>query len=80
MILKVLDKIPLLPLVLLSLTLGLAPSLPEPHLIEKLRMLASGSLSNITDMLDLLMHAAAPCLLILKLMRMRLRRPSIDTD
>ena len=68
--LKLLDKLPLLPLVVLSLTLGLAPFLPQPHLIEKLGMLLSGELSKLTDVFDLLMHGAGPTLLIAKLVRM----------
>ncbi|MEE9333546.1 MAG: RND transporter [Granulosicoccaceae bacterium] len=66
--LKILDKLPLLPLVVISLTLGLAPFVPEPHLWEKIKLLATGNLTNTTDILDLLMHGAAPSLLILKLL------------
>ena len=40
-----LDKIPLTALVIAALALGLAPLMPEPHLWEKLRMLAHGTLS-----------------------------------
>jgi hypothetical protein len=43
---KLLDKIPLTLLVVLCLTLGLAPFMPLPHLLEKLKMLASGELSD----------------------------------
>lgn len=65
-----LDKIPLWLLVVLSLTLGLAPFYPEPHLWEKLRMLAQGTLTRPIDIFDLVYHAAAPVLLIVKLARM----------
>lgn len=68
--LKFLDKLPLLPLVVISLTLGMAPFVPEPHLWEKLKMLATGNLTNLTDTFDLLMHGTGPGLLILKLLRM----------
>jgi len=68
--LKFLDNLPLLSLVVISLTLGMAPFVPEPHLWEKLKMLASGSLTNTTDIFDLLMHGTAPGLLILKLLRL----------
>ena len=47
-----------------ALLLGLAPFLPEPHLLEKLRMLESGQLSRPVDIFDLFMHGA-PFLLIL---------------
>jgi rhodanese-related sulfurtransferase len=43
--------------VLASLTLGLAPFFPQPHVVEKLGMLVSGDLASI-DWFDLLMHGA----------------------
>lgn len=45
-------------LIILCLTLGLAPFFPEPHIWEKLKMLASGTLVKPIDIFDLLMHAA----------------------
>jgi hypothetical protein len=65
-----LDKIPLSLLIVLSLTLGLAPFFPEPHLWEKLKMLVQGTLTRPLDIFDLILHAAAPLLLILKILRM----------
>ena len=47
-----------------ALLLGLAPFLPEPHLLEKLRMLGNGQLTRPVDIFDLCMHGA-PFLLIL---------------
>lgn len=44
----------LIPLVLL---LGLAPFYPQPHIAEKLRMLAGGTLKKPIDIFDLLWHA-----------------------
>jgi hypothetical protein len=64
---KLLDKIPLMLLVLVCLTLGLAPFMPEPHLLEKLKMLGSGELSRPVDVFDLLLHGAPWLLLVLKL-------------
>ncbi|MCK5719357.1 MAG: RND transporter [Thiomargarita sp.] len=49
-----------------SLTLGLAPFFPEPHLIEKVRMLFQGVLSRPIDIFDLVMHGIFPLLLTLK--------------
>ncbi len=47
------------PLVILAcVALGLAPFVPEPHIVEKLRMLASGTLVRPIDIFDLLMHGA----------------------
>ena len=65
-----LDSLPLNILILASLTLGLAPFLPEPHLVEKLRMLFQGQLSCPVDIGDLLMHGAPWLLLLAKLARM----------
>jgi len=68
-----LDKTPLSLLILLSLLLGLAPFVPEPHLWEKLKMLAAGTLSRPIDVFDLLLHAAPWVLLALKLVRVATR-------
>lgn len=67
--LKILDKIPLSTLLIVGILLGLAPMQPEPHLVEKLRMLSQGVLSKPIDIFDLLMHASAPLLLIAKVIR-----------
>ncbi|HBB39865.1 MAG: RND transporter [Nitrospirae bacterium CG18_big_fil_WC_8_21_14_2_50_70_55] len=66
-----LDRIPLLPLVAVALFLGLAPLLPEPHLVEKLRMLVHGELTRPVDIFDLLLHATPVVVLIAKLLRTR---------
>lgn len=65
-------KLPLLPLLIVALALGLAPFYPEPHLWEKLKMLVEGTLVRPIDIFDLLLHASAPLLLLLKLLRMAL--------
>ena len=59
-----LDRISWTVALLLALTLGLAPFVPEPHIWEKLKMLAAGELRAPIDMLDLAMHGA-PWLLVL---------------
>ena len=69
-----LDQIPLNILILASLTLGLAPFLPEPHIWEKLKMLVAGDLVKPVDIFDLLMHAAPFALLTARLIRMALTR------
>ncbi len=63
------DRQPLSLFVIAALTLGLAPFVPEPHLVEKLRMLVAGELSRPIDLFDLLMHGAPWALLLLKLYR-----------
>jgi hypothetical protein len=53
-------------IILACLTLGLAPFKPEPHIVEKIRMLLSGTLSRPIDWFDLVMHGIPWVLLILK--------------
>jgi glutamate synthase domain-containing protein 2 len=65
--LRLLDAVPLPVAIVLALTLGLAPFLPEPHLVAKLRMLASGELVRPTDIFDLALHGAPWVLLAAKL-------------
>ena len=64
---QLLYKIPLLPLLVAAIFLGLAPFQPEPHLWQKLKMLADGSLTEMVDIFDFLMHGLPLVLLILKL-------------
>lgn len=44
----------LIPLVLL---LGFAPFFPQPHIVEKIRMLLDGNLKKPIDIFDLCWHA-----------------------
>ena len=69
-----LDRIPLLLFLVAALTLGLAPFVPEPHLWEKLKMLASGTLRRPIDIFDMLLHATPWVLLIAKVARMLMRQ------
>lgn len=64
-----LDRFPLTLLVVGALLLGLAPFMPEPHLLEKSRMLVTGALTRPMDIFDLLLHASLPVLLALKFIR-----------
>ncbi|WP_397408435.1 hypothetical protein [Polaromonas sp.] len=66
---KWLDRIPLVWLVMLALWMAVAPITPEPHLIEKLRMLGQGTLSRPLDIFDLFIHAMPLALLVLRLWR-----------
>ena len=64
-----LDKVRAVPwfyVVLACLTLGLAPFTPEPHVVEKLGMLADGTLTAPIDIFDLLLHGAPWVLLVLR--------------
>ncbi|MDZ7600253.1 MAG: hypothetical protein U1A06_02625 [Hoeflea sp.] len=70
---NLLDQLPWSLVLLACLTLGLAPFVPEPHIWEKLKMLAAGTLVKPIDIFDLLMHAAPFIIAGLKLMLMALR-------
>lgn len=73
--LRWLDKLPLTWLALLAGWLAVAPLFPEPHLVEKLRMLSQGTLVRPLDIFDLLMHSVPQLVLVAKLWRMaRLRK------
>ena len=74
MFMSYLDQMPLTFLVFLALTLGLAPFVPEPHIWEKLKMLAAGTLHRPIDIFDLLLHAVPWLLLLAKLARMAVLR------
>jgi hypothetical protein len=54
-------------LIILCLTLGLAPYSPQPHIIEKLLMLSQQELTRPIDIFDLLLHASPWLLLLAKL-------------
>ncbi|MEJ6477883.1 MAG: hypothetical protein ACI86S_001910 [Paracoccaceae bacterium] len=71
---QILDQIPWNIAILAALTLGLAPFFPEPHIWEKLKMLASGTLVRPVDFFDFLMHGAPWLLLAAKALRMVLLR------
>jgi len=68
---KWLDKIPLATLIIITLLLGLAPFIPEPHLWQKLKMLVAGELVKPIDIFDLFLHGTPAVLLVIKLLRMR---------
>ena len=64
-----LDRFPLALLIALALWLAVAPIAPEPHLIEKLRMLSEGTLVQPIDIFDLLLHTVPLALLVVRLWR-----------
>ena len=64
------DRLPWIVVIALCLTLGLAPYMPEPHIVEKLRMLLQGTLRKPIDIFDLLLHAAPFLLALVKLAAM----------
>ena len=70
MLLKAIDKIPLAPLIFLAIFMSLAPFTPEPHLVEKSRMLINGELTTAIDSFDLIWHGFPLILLVVRLLRM----------
>ncbi|HJM08231.1 MAG TPA: RND transporter [SAR324 cluster bacterium] len=64
-IFEFLDHLPWSVLIIICLSLGLAPFFP-PHLFEKIKMLSEGQLVRPIDWFDLMMHATPWVLLILK--------------
>ena len=56
----------LIPIVLL---LGFAPFIPQPHIVEKLRMLMDGTLKRPLDIFDLFWHAWPFVLLAYRIFR-----------
>ena len=66
---KALDNISWLAVIVLCVLLGGAPFTPEPHLVEKLRMLMQGTLVRPIDIFDLVMHGAPFLQLFAKIAR-----------
>jgi hypothetical protein len=73
-LLGLIGRIPLLWMALIAGWLAVAPIVPEPHLVEKLRMLWQGQLTRAIDIFDLLFHAVPLLLLALRLW-IAVRRP-----
>ncbi len=68
------DRLPLLWLLAIAVYLGGAPFVPEPHLVEKWRMLIQGSLSKPIDVFDFFLHTSPLVLLAIRLWRDAKRR------
>jgi hypothetical protein len=61
-------------ILLLCLTLGLAPYFPEPHLWGKLKWVAGGAIGmKFMDWFDLLLHGT-PFLLLLRLLFLKMKK------
>lgn len=69
-----LDRFPLKLLLVVALWLAVAPIVPEPHLVEKWRMLVQGTLNQPIDIFDLFLHTTPLVLLALRLWRDAQRR------
>lgn len=58
------------PLLAIAILLALAPFSPEPHLVQKFKMLASGILVRPVDIFDLVLHGSGLLLCIFKFSRL----------
>ncbi|MBS1185968.1 MAG: hypothetical protein H6R09_1569, partial [Proteobacteria bacterium] len=61
------DRIPFPLLIVITLFMLGAPFVPEPHLVEKMRMLADGTLTRPLDVFDVFWHLLPASLLAIKL-------------
>lgn len=68
------DRLPVKALAVVAVFFALAPFQPEPHLIEKLRMLFEGTLTRPIDIFDLFMHSLPVALLVIRLIRLKMHR------
>jgi hypothetical protein len=62
----ILKDIPYSLLIMAAILMALAPFFPEPHLVEKIRMLLKGTLRRPLDIFDLFFHLIPALLLVLK--------------
>ena len=70
-LLEYIDRIPLLMLAIAATIMALAPFAPEPHLLEKSRMLINGKLVRPIDIFDLFWHSFLLVLLLIRLVRFK---------
>ncbi|MBN4080069.1 RND transporter [Beggiatoa alba] len=65
-------------IILVCFTLGLAPFVPEPHVIEKLTLLFNGELSKPIDIFDLFMHGSPWLIFLLKISRVFAKKQPLN--
>ncbi len=75
-----LRQTPLVPFAIIAVMLALAPFTPEPHLIEKLKMLGAGKLTRPLDIFDLFLHGTPLALLLVKIFVADRRVPADVAD
>ncbi len=68
------DSIPIPFLLFLTVIMLGAPFVPEPHLVEKARMLAQGTLTRPLDIFDVFWHLLPAALLGVRLVRRHRRK------
>jgi hypothetical protein len=70
------DRIPFSLLLVATVFMLGAPFVPEPHLVEKMRMLLDGTLTKPLDVFDLFWHLLPASLLAVKIARKYGKRSS----
>ena len=68
------DRLPVKALFVVAVFFALMPLQPEPHLVEKLRMLYHGDLTRPIDIFDLFMHSLPLVLLAIRLVRIKMNK------
>lgn len=68
---KILDKLAYGPTVFLGLVFFLMPFYPEPHLMEKAKMLLAGDVIEARTWLDIALHLTAGLIALMKHLRYR---------
>jgi len=68
---RFLDRIPYVMILVWAVFMALAPFVPEPHLLEKVKMLMDGTLVKPIDIFDLFWHLLPDILLVMKVVRDR---------
>ena len=63
------DRIPFPLLIVITVFMLGAPFVPEPHLVEKMRMLGEGTLTRPLDVFDVFWHLLPATLLAVKIVR-----------
>jgi len=63
------DRIPFPLLLTITVFMLGAPFVPEPHLVEKMRMLGDGTLTKALDIFDVFWHLLPATLLAVKIVR-----------
>jgi hypothetical protein len=70
-----LDRIPYPLLIVVAVLMLGAPFVPEPHLVEKARMLSEGRLTRPIDVFDVFWHLLPLALLTAKFLMARRKKP-----
>jgi len=68
-LLRFIDGLPFSLLIVMTAWMLGAPFLPEPHLVEKMRMLSEGTLTRPLDIFDVFWHLLPATLLTVKVVR-----------